>query len=94
MSPVRITIGGMDVNSHPGEAVGGALSAPENQGIAGVDRIRDGEHASVILTAECTPRLRCPLPPGPWRIISALVLLVALLSLVSALCRRRRCCDE
>ena len=94
MSPMRITIGGMDVNSYPDEAVGGALSATENQGIAGVGRMRDGGHAPVILTVDGTPRPRCPLPPGPWRIVSALVLAALLLSLVVALSGRRRCCDE
>jgi hypothetical protein len=95
MSPVRITIGGVDVNSHPGEPVTGALPAAESQGIAGDDRMRDGGgHAPVILTVERTPRPRCPLPPGPWRIIGALVLLALLLSLVAALSGRRRCCAE
>ena len=94
MSSVRITIGGVDVNSHVGEAVAGALPTPENQGIPGVDRMRDGGHAPVILTVECPPRPRCPLPPGPWRIVSALVLAALLLSLVAALSGRRRCCDE
>ena len=93
MSQVRITIGGMDVDSHPDEAAGGALPATENQDSAGVSRMRDGGHAPVILTMEYPPRPRCPLPPGPWRIISAVVLLAALLSLVVALCGHRRCCD-
>ena len=94
MSSARITIGGLDVSRYSGELVAGALPATENQGIAGVGRMRDGGHAPVILTVERTPRPRCPLPPGPWRIISAVVLLAALLSLVVALCGRRRCCNE
>jgi hypothetical protein len=48
----------------------------------------------VILTVERAPRPRCPLPPGPWRIISALVLLTLLLSLIAALSGRRQCCNE
>jgi hypothetical protein len=90
MSSVRITIGGVDVNSHLGEAVGGALPATENQGTPGVDRMRDGGHAPVILTVECPPRPRCPLPPGPWRIISALAVVGLILSLVAVVSERRR----
>ena len=98
MSSARITIGGLDVSPYPGEPAAGALPVAESQSTAGADRTRDGGHASVILTVEPTPRPRCPLPPGPWRIISALAVLALILSLVVILggCRRcqvgQRCC--
>jgi hypothetical protein len=93
MSSARITIGGLDVSPYSGELVAGKQPAAESHSAASVERTHDGNHAPVILTVECPPRPRCPLPPGPWRIISALVLLVLLLSLVAALSGRRRCCD-
>ena len=94
MSSARITIGGLDVRPHPSEPIAGKLPAAESQGAAGVERPHDGKHVPVILTVERAPRPRCPLPPGPWRIISALVLLALPLSLIVALSGRRRCCDE
>ena len=94
MSSARITIGGLDVSPYSGELVAGAQPAAEGQGAASVERTYDGGHIPVILSVESAPRPRCPLPPGPWRIISALVLLALLLSLVAALSGRRRCCDE
>jgi hypothetical protein len=90
MSSARITIGGLDVSPYPGELVAGALLAAESQSTAGVDRTRDGKHAPVILTLERTERPGCPLPSGPWRIISALVALGLLLSLVAVLSEYRR----
>ena len=90
MSSARITIGGLDVSPYSGEPVAGALPAAESQGTAGVDRTYDGDHVPVILTVESAPRPRCPLPPGPWRIISALAVLGLLLSLVAALSEHRR----
>jgi hypothetical protein len=90
MSSARITIGGLDVSPYPGEPVGGALPATERQGIAGAQRTHDGKHAPVTLTLERSPRPRCPLPPGPWRIISALAVLGLILSLVAVLSEHRR----
>ena len=94
MSSARITIGGMDVSPHPGEPGAGALPAAPSQSIAGSDRTYNGKHAPVILTLERSPRLRCPLPPGRWRIISALAVLGLIFSLVALLSRRRQCCVE
>jgi hypothetical protein len=94
MSSARITIGGMDVSPHPGEPGAGALPATPSQSIAGINRTYDGKHAPVILTLESAPRPRCPLPPGPWRIISALAVLGLIFSLVAILSRRRQCCAE
>jgi hypothetical protein len=90
MSSVRITIGGQDVSPYPDELVAGALPAAESQLTAGVDRSREGEHAPVLLTLECAQRPRCPLPPGPWRIISALAVVGLILSLVAVVNERRR----
>ena len=94
MSSARITIGGQDVSPYPDELVAGALPAVESQRTAGVDRSRESEHALVIPTLECAQRPRCPLPPGPWRIISALAVLGLIFSLVAILSRRRPCCVE
>ena len=94
MSSARITIGGMDVRSHLGEPGAGALPAVAGQSIAGSDQTYDGKHVPVILTLERSPRPRCPLPPGRWRIISALAVLGLILSLVAILSRRRQCCVE
>ena len=90
MSSARITIGGLDVSRYSGELVVGAQPAAEGQGSASVERTYDGNHAPVILTVECAPRPRCPLPPGPWRIISTLAVLGLLLSLVAVLSEYRR----
>jgi hypothetical protein len=90
MSSARITIGGQDVSPYPDELVAGALPAAESQRTAGVDRSRESEHAPVILTLEYAQRPRCPLPPGPWRIISALAVLGLILFLVAVVSERRR----
>jgi len=90
MSSARITIGGLDVSPYPGEPVGGALPAAERQGVAGVQRTHDGKHAPVTLTLERASQPRCPLPPGPWRIITALAVLGLILSLVAILSQHRR----
>ncbi len=90
MSSARITIGGQDVSPYLGELVAGALPATESQRTAGVDRSRESEHAPVILTLERAQRPRCPLPPGPRRIISALAVLGLILSLVAVVSERRR----
>jgi hypothetical protein len=94
MSSARITIGGLDVNPHPDEPVVGALPAAESQSAAGVDQTRNGQHAPVTLTVEHTQRPRCPLPPGSWRMISALAVLGLILSLVALLSARRRCAGQ
>jgi hypothetical protein len=90
MSSARITIGGLDVSGYSGELVAGAQPAAESQGAASVERTHDGNHAPVILTVASAQRSRCPLPPGPWRIISALAVLGLLLSLVAILSEYRR----
>ena len=90
MSSARITIGGMEVSPHPGEPGARALPVAESQRTAGVDRSRESEHAPVILTLERAQRPRCPLPPGPRRIISALAVLGLILSLVAVVSERRR----
>ena len=87
MSSARITIGGLDVSPHPGEPGGGAA---ESQNIVGVQRTHDGKHAPVTLTLERASQPRCPLPPGPWRIITALAVLGLILSLVAILSQHRR----
>ena len=94
MSSARITIGGLDVSRYSGELVAGAQPAAESQGAASVERTHDGKHVPVILTLERSSRPRCPLPPGRWRIISALAVLGLILSLVAILSRRRQCCVE
>ena len=90
MRAPRITIGGLDVSPHPAELVAGVLPAAESQAAASVQRMPDGIHAPVILTMERAPRPRCPLPPGPWRSISALAVLGLIFSLVAALSEHRR----
>jgi hypothetical protein len=90
MSSARITIGGLDVSPYSGEPVVGAQPAAESHGTASVERTYDGDHVPVILTVERGPQPRCPLPPGPWRIISTLAVLGLLLSLVAALSEYRR----
>jgi hypothetical protein len=93
MSTARITIGGLDVSPHPGDSAAGALPGAESQITAGVARARsqdDSGHAPVILTMEPTRRLRCPIPAGPWRIISALAVLGLILSSVAVLRERQR----
>lgn len=94
MSSARITIGGMDVSTHLGERDAGVLPAVASQSTASSDQTYDGKHAPVILTLERSPRPRCPLPPGRWRIISALAVLGLIFSLVALLSRRRQCCVE
>jgi hypothetical protein len=90
MSSARITIGGLDVSPYSGELVAGAQPAAESHGAARLERTYDGDHVPVILTVEGAPRPRCPLPPGPWRIISSLAVLGLLLSLVAVLSEYRR----
>jgi hypothetical protein len=90
MSSARITIGGLDVSPYSGELVAGAQPAAEGFGAVSVERTYDGDHVPVILTVESAQRPRCPLPPGPWRIISALAVLGLLLSLVAVLSQYRR----
>jgi hypothetical protein len=90
MSSARITIGGLDVSPYSGELVAGAQPATGGRGAAGVEQTHDSNHVPVILTVDSAPRPRCPLPPGPWRIISTLAVLGLLLSLVAVLSERRR----
>jgi hypothetical protein len=90
MSSARITIGGFDVTPRPGEPGVGALPTAESQRTAGADQMYDGNHAPLILTVERAPRPRCPLPPGPWRIISAAAVLGLIFFLVAILSERRR----
>ena len=90
MTSARITIGGLDVSPYSDEPVPEAQPAVEGQGAAGVGRTYDDNHGPVILTVESAPRPRCPLPPGPWRIITTLAVLGLLLSLVAVLSEYRR----
>jgi hypothetical protein len=90
MSSARITIGGLDVRPRRAELVAGAPPTAEGHGAASVERPYDGRHVPVVLTVEGAPRPRCPLPPGPWRIISTLAVLGLFLSLVAVLSEYRR----
>ena len=94
MSSARITIGGVDVNPHPGEPVVGALLAAESKSAAEADQTREGQRAPVTLTVEHISRPHCPLPPGPWRIVSALAVLGLMLSLVASLSGRWWCAGQ
>jgi hypothetical protein len=94
MSTVRLTIGGVDVSPYPGEIVAGVLPGVESQSAAGLDRARarnDSGHAPVTLAMAPTRQFRCPLPPGPWRVISTLALTGFIFILIAMLskCRRR-----
>ena len=94
MSSARITIGGLDVSPYPGEPVVGALLVAESTSAAEVDQTRDGQHDPATLTLEHTPRPHCPLPPGPWRIVSVLAVLGLILFLVASLSGRRWCAGQ
>lgn len=94
MGGIRITIGGLDVRPRPDGTVASALPDARSLLAAGAVRTRpqdDSSHAPVTLAVEPAPRLRCPIPAGPWRIVSVFALLGLVFSLIALLreCQRR-----
>jgi hypothetical protein len=94
MGGMRITIGGLDVRPHPDGAAASALPDAENPGTAGAVRAHprgDSSHAPVTLAVAPAPQMRCPIPAGPWRIISTFAVLGLIFSLIAVLreCQRR-----
>ena len=92
MSTARITIGGVDVGPQPNDVIGNMQRAGEGQSVNRIDHtisVSTAGGPSVSLTLERSPWSTCPLPPGPWRIIGAVVLGGLILALIACLVQHR-----